>query len=503
VKTCLVAALVILASVDAGATDTSIVSAAQARDARQVRTLISQGDDVNVAGEDGTTALHWAVHNDDAALVNALIAAKAGVRTVNDFGATPMSEAAVTGDVAVITALLKAGADPDSPNAQGQTALMVLARTSNVEAVRRLIRSGAKVNARETLRGQTALMWAAAESQPAMIQELLAHGADVNAATTVNENQRQVSGEPRAQYRPAGGFTALMFAARQGCLACAKLLVGKGAHVDYTDPEGVTALILAVNNFYFDTGAFLLSKGANPNLWDWWGRTALYCAVDLNTIPRGGRADLPSLDTVTSLEMIERLLKAGANPNLQLKLLPPYRAVGADRGADTMLSIGTTPLIRAAKAGDAAAIRLLLAHGANPNLPQQGGITPVMAAAGLGSTNIDTRGSLKTQAQAIQSIELLLAAGGDVNLQDRQGRSALHGAAFWGWNDVVKALAANRAQLAVKDAKGFTPLDYALGKAGGQGRGGQGVTVNQGTAQLLEDLMAHPLTAQRAGVALD
>ena len=486
-----------LATTAASAAVPLIVSAAQARDAGQVRALLAEGVDVNSAGDDGTTALHWAVHNDDAALVAALIKARANVRVVNDFGATPMSEAAVTGNVAVIADLLKAGADPDSANAQGQTALMVLARTSNVEAARLLIRKGARVNAAEKLRGQTALMWAAAESQPAMIRELLARGADVNATTPVNENQRQVSGEPRAQYRPAGGFTALMFAARQGCLECAKLLVEKGARVDYADPEGVTPLILAVYNFYFDTGAYLLSKGANPNLWDWWGRTALYCAVDLNTIPRGGRADLPSLDKVTSLEMIERLLKAGANPNLQLKLLPPYRAVGADRGADTMLSIGTTPLIRAAKAGDAAAIRLLLAHGANPDLPQQGGITPIMAAAGLGSTSIDTRGSLKTQGEAVQSIELLLAAGGDINLQDKQGRSALHGAAFWGWNDVVKALAANHAQLQAKDAKGLTPLDYALGKGGGQGRGGQGVTVNQGTAKLLEELQAQPLAAQR------
>ena len=502
-KPLLLAAVLALAAGTAAAAQSPIVAAAQARDAARVRALVSQGVDVNAADEDGTTALHWAVHNDDAALVEALLRAKADPRATNDLGATPMSEAAVTGDVAVIAALLKAGADPDSPSAQGQTALMVLARTSNVAAARLLIRSGARVNATEKLRGQTALMWAAAESQPAMIRELLAHGADVNAATPVNESQRQVSGEPRAQYRPAGGFTALMFAARQGCLDCVKLLVGKGARVDYTDPEGVTPLILAVNNFYFDTGAYLLDKGANPNLWDWWGRTALYCAVDLNTIPRGGRADLPSLDKVTSLGMIERLLEAGANPNLQLKLLPPYRAVGADRGADTMLSIGTTPLIRAAKAGDTAAIRLLLAHGANPNLPQQGGITPLMAAAGVGSTNIDTRGSLKTQAQAVQSIEQLLAAGGDLNLKDVQGRTALHGAAFWGWNDVVKTLAARGAQLAAQDAKGFTPLDYALGKGGGQGRGGQGVTVNQGTAQLLEDLLAHPLTARRDAATLN
>jgi len=453
---------------------------------------------------DGTTALHWAVHNNDLAAVERLLKEGAPVSAVNDFGATPMSEAAVIGNAKVIAALLKAGADPDSANEQGQTALMVLARTSHLDAARLLIRKGAKVNAAEKLRGQTALMWAAAESQPAMVRELLSAGADPNLATVVNQSQRQVSGEPRAQYRPAGGYTALMFAARQGCLDCVKALVGKGAKIDYADPEGVTPLILAVNNFWFDTGAWLLEHGANPNLWDWWGRTALYCGVDLNTIPRGGRADLPSLDKVTSLQMIEKLLKAGANPNLQLKLLPPYRAVGADRGADGMLSIGTTPLIRAAKAGDAPAIKLLLAHGALPDLPQQNGISPLMAAAGVGSTNIDTRGSLKTQAQAVASIELLLAAGAHIDLQDKQGRAALHGAAFWGWDEVVRALASHKARLDLPDGKGLTPRDYALGKAGGQGRGGQGVAVNTGTAKLLEELMAaQAAPAQRKVAALD
>ena len=481
----------------ASAADAPLVTAAQARDSHAALALIHQGVDVNAAGEDGTTALHWATHNDDIELIDALLKARAKVNTVNDYGASPMAEAAVIGNVAVLEKLLKAGADPEATNAQGQTALMVIARTRNVDAARLLIKRGAKVNAAERLRGQTALMWAAAESQPAMVRELLARGAAVNAVTLVTQSQRQVSGEPRAQYRPAGGFTALMFAARQGCLDCAKHLVEKGAKIDYADPEGVTPLILAVNNFNFDTGAYLLSKGANPNLWDWWGRTALYCAVDLNTLPRGGRADLPSLDKTTSLQMIDLLLKAGANPNLQLKLLPPYRAVGADRGADTLLTIGTTPLIRAAKAGDTAAITLLLAHGGNPNLPQVAGINAVMAAAGVGSTNIDTRGSLKTQAQTIASLTLLLAGGGEVTLQDSQGRTALHGAAFWGWNEVIRHLAAQQAPLDAKDLKGFTALDYALGKAGGQGRGGQGVTVHPDSAKLIEELLGSKATAQR------
>lgn len=457
----------------------------------------------NAAGQgqgtdpDGTTALHWAVHRDDLAQVRQLLAAGADPNAVNDYGATPLAEAAITGNVALLQALLKAGARVNDANPSGQTALMVVARTANVAAARVLLAAGADVNAAEQVRGQTALMWAAAQGQPAMVRELLARGADVHARTRINDNQRQVSGEPRAQYRPAGGFNALLFAARQGCLDCVKALVGRGARIDDADPEGVTPLILAVNNFHFDTGSWLLSRGANPNLWDWWGRTALWCAVDLNTVPRGGRADMPSLDRTTSLQMIEQLLRAGANPNLQLKLLPPYRAVGADRGADLLLTIGSTPLLRAAKAGDAPATRLLLTHGANPNLAQVAGITPVMAAAGLGSSNIDTRGSLKTQAGQIDSLRQMLAAGGDVTLTDKQGRTALHGAAFWGYNDVVRFLAAQGAPLQARDARGLTPQDHALGKAGGQGRGGQGVTVYRETAELLEQLQAAPATAQR------
>ena len=107
----------------------------------------------------------------------------------------------------------------------------------------------------------------------------------------------------------------------------------------------VTPLIMAVSNFHFDVGACLVSRKANVNTWDWWGRTPLYEAVDLNTIPHGGRPDRPSLDNTASVKMIEILLEAGANPNAQLKLFPPYRAVGPDRGADMMLTMGATPLL--------------------------------------------------------------------------------------------------------------------------------------------------------------
>jgi ankyrin repeat protein len=446
--------------------------------------------DVNAVDEDGSTALMLAVHENDVPRIDELLKAKADVRHMNDYGASALAEAAIVGNVAVIEKLLKAGADVESPNAKGQTALMTLARTSNLAAVRVLIKHGANVNAVEQVRGQTPLMWAAAQSQPAMVRELVARGANVNAVSFMPQNIRQVSGEPRAQSRPSGGFTPLLFAARQGCVDCVRALLDKQARIDQSDPDGITPLVMAVDNFNFDTAALLLARGANPNLWDWWGRSALYLAVDLNTVPRGGRSDMASLDKTTSFEMIDLLLKAGANPNLQLKLFPPYRALGPDRGGDTLLTFGTTPLLRAARAADVPAVKLLLARGALPDLPQTLGITPLMAASGLGASSVDTRGTLRTQPAMIEAIKLLLAAKADINNADKLGRTALHGAAFWGFNDVVSALVANKATIAAKDAQGFTAEDYAMGKGGGAGRRGQGVTVHEDTAKLLRDLAA-------------
>jgi ankyrin repeat protein len=469
--------------------DGTLVEAARSGDEAAATALLKQHVDVNVPESDGTTALHWAVYRNDEALVEQLLKAGAKVNAANQFGSTPMSEAAVAGDVKVIESLLKAGADPESPNADGQTALMVLARTENVEAAKVLIKHKANVNAVEQWRGQTALMWAAGQSQPEMVKLLLKHGAKVDVRSVVNNWQRQVTAEPRAQARPAGGLTPLLYASRQGCLECVKSLVAAKADVNLADPEGVTPLIVAVTNFHFDVGALLLKSGANPNKWDWWGRTPLYGAVDLNTLPHGGRPDRISLDETTSVKMIELLLDAGANPNAQLKLFPPYRALGPDRGADLMLTIGATPLLRAAKAGDLPAIKLLLAHGANPNLPNLYGTTPLMAAAGLSSNEIDTRGRFKTEAEAAEAINVLAKAGADVNAHEtRSGQTALHGAALWGWNEVVKTLVANNADLGAKDKKGMTPLDSALGKAGGHGRGGTRVEVHETTAALIREL---------------
>jgi ankyrin repeat protein len=135
-------------------------------------------------------------------------------------------------------------------------------------------------------------------------------------------------------------------------------------------------------------------------------------------------------------------------------------------------------------------IRLLLARGALPDLPTARGITPLMAAAGLGSTAIDTRGYYDTddvQQRSVESVRLLLAAGADVNRKDLTGQTALHGAARWGWTEVVPFLAAHNANVSAKDAQGMTPLDLALGKSPQSGRGGS--TASPATAAMLEKLM--------------
>jgi ankyrin repeat protein len=471
--------------------DESLVDLVKQGNRHAAIALIDQHVNVNTPTSDGTTALHWAAHNGDVDLVDRLLRAGADANAKNQFGATPMSQAAFLGNVAIVEKLLKAGADPDSPSADGQTSLMLVARTANVAAAKLLLDHGAHVDAREKQKEQTALMWASAESQPAMVRALIAHGADVNARSQVNEWLAQVSSEPRAQHQSYGGLTPLLYATREGCLSCVRSLVEGGAKLNLPDPEGVTPLIMAIANAHFDTAKYLIEKGAMVDKWDWWGRSPLYCAVDMNTIPHGGRADGPSLDETTPLDIIALLLDHGANPNLQLKLLPPFRSVGADRGVDQMLTIGVTPLLRAAKALDAPAIKLLLAHGALVNLPNIRGTTPTMAAAGLGSVDADTRGVYTTpdvQQRSLASLELLVAAGGEINAADSRGQTPLHGAAFWGWNDVVQFLVDRHANLNAVDLKGKTPIDSAMGRAGGNSRGGQRIDVHEDTAALLKKL---------------
>src|ERR1700730_11319452 len=245
-KTLIVAALVALPVLAADAQLAGAIRSPQR--AAAVDMIAKKSADVNAAEADGSTALLWAANLNDADLVSRLLKAGANPHVRNRLGSTPLAEAAFTSNIEMIQELLGAGADPNAAGADGQTPLMIVSKTSNVAAAKLLLDKGANPNVKEAQREQTPLMWAAASSEGPMMRELLARGAEVDAKSTVDLMTPLVSGEPRAQPRPPGGITAMLFAVREGCMDCVKALVEKSAKLDLTDPEGVTPLISAVFN---------------------------------------------------------------------------------------------------------------------------------------------------------------------------------------------------------------------------------------------------------------
>src|SRR5580658_937886 len=448
----------------AQAADDSLAALVRAKDHEGAVALLAKGADGKSQEVDGTTALMWACYNGDADLVERLIKAGANVAAVNDYGASALQVAAVLADPRIIKDLLKAGVNPDSPNAEGQTALMVVARSGNVESAKLLLDAGATVDAREAWGNQTALMWAASEAHPEMIKLLLDHHADVNAHGAIRDWQRRVTAEGRPKNENHGGFTPLIYAARIGCIECAKALLKGHADINLPDPDGETALLLSIINMHFDFASYLIAAGADVNRWDFYGQTPLYAAVDMATLPTGGRPDLPSEDKTLPLQVAEQLLKGGANVNAQLKLRPPYRNGVFDRGGDQVLSTGATALLAAAKAGNNDAVKLLLKYHPMVDLPNAEGVTPLMAAAGMGHGFNPTRGRYKTDDQAAEGVKLLEAAGASITGADRTGLTALHAAATHGWDNTVKLLVADGAPLQATDRLGLRPIDYAAGR---------------------------------------
>lgn len=492
------ALLLVLAATRAAADRTPpLVDAAKRGDRAAALSLLAEKPDVSVEASDGTTALHWAARLDDLELANRLLDAGADPSARNRYGVTPLYLAAVNGSAPMIERLLEAGASANEVGTEGETVLMTAARAGSVPAAVALLEHGAEVDAREEWHGQTALMWAAAQGHPDMIRALLEHGAEVDARSNHEEWARQVTAEPRAKWLPPGALTPLLFAAREGCVDCIPVLVAGGADLDATTPDGISAVVLALINGHYDAAAALIEAGTDPNLVDETGRGALYAAIDFNTMPASNRPAPDVLENEhTALDIARMLLERGADPNAQLERMAPYRAK-LDRGNDTVLKAGATPLLRAAKACDLPALHLLLEHGADPLLTTEDGVNALMLAAGLGTAEQDTTGRYKTMAEAVGTIELVLEHGLDIDATDSRGRTALHGAALQGFDEVVAALAEHGATLDVVDDRGFTPLDTALGLAGGWGFAGQDSVVQESTAALLRELLGEAPASAR------
>jgi uncharacterized protein len=457
---------------------------------------IRAGADVNEAQPDGTRPIHWAVYKVDYELLDAVIAKKAKVDVANEFGSTPLAEAAKLADARMVKTLLDAGAKPDNPNQDGETALMLAIKTGELPVVELLIQAGANVNARETFHNQTALMWAAAAPKNAgeMVKLLLSKSADFKPRALYSDWQSQITSEPRAQYRPVGGLTALLYAARDGCYECIEELIAAGADVNYPTPEGVTPLMLTLDNDHNEVAKLLLDRGANPDLWDWWGRTPLYIAIDrreaviaplrtgiatIGNRPAPLPTHAPGHPPVSNLEMIQALLAAGIDLNPQLNMHRPSRGGNSGRFVEEFYNTGCTPLMRATLSGDVELVRILLDNGADPNISAMG-VTPFLIAAGVGTGGKGTGLASATSTgfpPNMAIMDLLLAHGADVNAQvtgmetyslrisrapaATEGMTALHAASQKGQADVVRYLLAKGAKTELLDAKGRKPIDLA------------------------------------------
>ena len=458
----LVLLMIASASTSMAATAPTLADAAEQRNGALVRTLLGAGADVNAAQVDGMTALHWAIYNDDAETAQLLVRSRANVNATNRYGVAPLFLAATNGNARVVTLLLDAGANVNASLPGGETVLMTAARAGSPDAVKALLAHGADPNARER-REQTALMWAAAEGHTAVVRALIEAGAAVNATLP-------------------SGFTPLFFAVREGRIDVARALLAAGANVNEPfkpiDSEklivgpryrpvrpGTSPLLMAVENGHFELAIALVDAGADPN--DQRSGFSPLHAVTWVRKPDASDVGDPApigSGALSSLQFVRALVARGAKVNARLGKGGPRAPSSA-----TWLGVeGSTPFLMAADRADVPLMRELLALGADPFLPNADKSTPLMAAAGLGTS--DPLEEAGTEAEALEAVKLLLDLHADINAVDDKGDTAMHGAAYGNFPAIVQLLADRGADINIWkrfDAAGRSPLFIAEGyKAG-------------------------------------
>jgi len=407
--------------------------------------------DVNHRNADGSTPLQWAVYKGDVAEVRRLLDDGADPNLANEYGASPMSLAAEVANTEILNLLLASGANADSPNQDGQTALMAVARTGNVAAAKALLEHGATVDARESFGGQTALMWASARRHPEMIALLVGHGASIDARSTPREYQRHVTAEGRPKSLDSGGFTPLLYAARENCIACVDMLLQHGADIDLPDPDGVSPLLLAIMNENWDLAKRLIEAGADVDQWDIFGEAPLYTAIGGRQRIDGGHASIDAPNETKGIDIVRLLLEHHANPNMQLFFKP------ANVRGGTTSTRGATPLIRAAANDDKEVVKLLLENGADATLYMADRQTPIHAVLSGRAPERDALELIKTFHEAGTDVNVVALV---VHMEEIRGGSALHYAVRKRYKKVIEQLASFGIDMNLKDQDGLTALDY-------------------------------------------
>jgi ankyrin repeat protein len=526
-------ALTLVLSIGVTAAESPIADAAARGDREAVKTLLKKAADVNAAQGDGMTALHWAAMNGDVELSEMLIYAGANVRATTRLGTyTPLYLASQQGHAKVIQSLVKAGADVKAGTPNGTTPLMVAAASGDVDSVRTLLDNGAEINGRDGVRWQTPVMYAAANNRAAVIELLASKGADLTLTSKVSDlanlsregagfgGNPQVPGGPRpvegsgapARRAPMpgvdrnyslnelivahGGLTPLLYAVRQGFHESTTALLKAGADVNAASAgDGTEPLLMAIINGHFDLARTLVEHGADVRATSAQGVGPLYAVLNVEWAPKAlyPQPQAHKQQKLSYLDLMQMLIDKGADVNARVKMKVWYSGYSFDlSGVD---EIGACVFWRAAYASDIAAMKLLVANGADPNLPtvkpagrprfgdmlesrevvDQSGlppvpiggpsVTPLHAAAGVGygegfganSHRFAPTGMLAAVKYLVEEL------GADVNAADHEGNTALHHAAARGDNEMILYLVSKGANAKAVDREGRTTVDMANG----------------------------------------
>ncbi len=525
--------LVFALSVGIDAAESPVADAAARGDREAVKSLLRDAADVNAAQGDGMTALHWAAMNGDSELAQMLIVAGANVKATTRLGSyTPLYLASQQGHGAIIQSLIKAGGDVKAGTPNGTTPLMAAAASGELEAVRVLVENGSDINAKDGVRLQTPLMYAAASNRAAVIAYLTGKGADLKATSKVSDlanlsregagfgGNPQVPGAPGAQGAQGagarrgpmpgvdrnynlnelivahGGLTPLLYAVRQGYAESTTALLNAGADVNAVSAGDKTSpLLMAIINGHFDLAKVLLDKGANPNAISAQGVSPLYGVLNVEWAPKAlyPQPQAHKQQELGYLELMKVLIDKGADVNARTRMKVWYSGYSFDlSGVD---EIGASVFWRAAYASDIAAMKMLVAAGADPNVPTMkpagrarfgdmtetrevvdqsglppvpvGGpsVTPLHAAAGVGyGEGFGANSHRFAPTGMLAAVKFLVEElGADVNAADHEGNTALHHAAARGDNEMILYLVSKGANVKAVDREGRTTVDMANG----------------------------------------